>query len=270
MLRSAIRPLGGLFSPTQQSSVPAVVPSEREAESGITAFHITHAKAGSQWINRLFHMIAYEQSVFADQELSRFFQHPIQPGRIYPTLYITRQEFDSVAKPENHRRFVIIRDLRDTLVSGYFSLRYSHPQVGDVSQWRERLKWMSLEDGLLCVMENWLSRQAQIQWSWLGTGEPLIRYEELLERDLELLEEILIVRCGIRVAPEKIRAAVEAIRFEAWTQGRKRGVEDRTSHERKGIAGDWKNQFTTKVKRAFKQEFGSVLIATGYETDFNW
>src|SRR5262249_6787857 len=148
--------------------------SVHATESGLTTFHITHAKAGSQWINRLFHMIAFEQSVFADQELSQFFQRPVQPGRIYPTLYITKQEFDSVAKPENHRRFVIIRDLRDTLVSGYFSLRNSHPEVGTVSQWRERLHHLSQEEGLLCAMENWLSRQAQIQWSWFAAGEPLI------------------------------------------------------------------------------------------------
>jgi lipopolysaccharide transport system ATP-binding protein len=264
MLRTVIRSMGGLIWPRTEHSSPT------RTETGSTIFHITHAKAGSQWINRLFHLVAYEQSVFADQELSQFFQQPVQPGRIYPTLYITKQEFDSVAKPANHRRFVIIRDLRDTLVSGYFSLRYSHPLSGNVSEWRERLVRQSLEDGLLSVMENWLSRQAQIQWSWVSAREPLIRYEELLERDFELLEQILIRRCRLRVAPEKFRAAVEATRFEAWTQGRKRGVEEQTSHERKGIAGDWKNQFTAKLKRVFKQEFGSVLIATGYESDFNW
>ena len=60
-----------------------------------------------------------------------------------------------------------------------------------------------------------------------------------------------------------------ANRFEARS-GRKPGEEDVTSHERKGIAGDWRNYFTPKVTREFKQRYGSLLVATGYEKGFGW
>jgi len=52
--------------------------------------------------------------------------------------------------------------------------------------------------------------------------------------------------------------------------GRRPGQEDIHAHQRKGIAGDWRNHFTTRVKEVFKQRYGHVLIATGYEPDLNW
>jgi lipopolysaccharide transport system ATP-binding protein len=62
---------------------------------------------------------------------------------------------------------------------------------------------------------------------------------------------------------------VLANRFEARS-GRRRGEEDVASHERKGVAGDWKNHFTDKVAKAFKDRFGELLVATGYEKDSRW
>ena len=46
--------------------------------------------------------------------------------------------------------------------------------------------------------------------------------------------------------------------------------EDVRCHERKGIAGDWRNHFTERVKLGFKHRFGDVLLATGYERDNDW
>ena len=235
-----------------------------------TIFHITHPKAGSQWIHHLFAHLNRPRLVRPDSDHHQFFERPIERGRIYPTLYLTKEQFDSVPKPANSRRFVIIRDLRDTLVSVYFSLRYSHPESNEVHHWRPRLEALSPEDGFLCVMESWLYGPAQIQWSWIAAREQFVRYEDLLERDLDLLGQLLINRCGLRVEPERFRAAVEATRFSALASGRKRGIEDATAHVRKGIAGDWKNHFTEKVKAAFKHQFGSLLIAAGYEKDFSW
>jgi hypothetical protein len=39
---------------------------------------------------------------------------------------------------------------------------------------------------------------------------------------------------------------------------------------RKGIIGDWKNEFDHKTKNAFKSIAGQLLIDMGYETDFTW
>jgi hypothetical protein len=49
-----------------------------------------------------------------------------------------------------------------------------------------------------------------------------------------------------------------------------RGTEDVSSHERQGIAGDWRNHLSGKVLFEIKKRFGSLLIATGYEKRFDW
>ena len=236
-----------------------------------TVFHITHHKAGSQWIHRIFHALDYHRLVLPEIEDAQFLSRPIEAGKIYPTLYVTREQFESVAVPPGSRRFVVIRDLRDTLVSAYFSLRYSHIQMSDtLRETRQTLSELSQEEGLIRLLDTWLPTRAQVQWSWLNAREELIRYEDLLEHDVEILERVLIGHCRLPVTPERLAEVVLANRFEAWTKGRPRGQEDQGSHERKGIEGDWRNHFTDTLKTKFKSRFGSILIAAGYERDFRW
>jgi lipopolysaccharide transport system ATP-binding protein len=244
----------------------------KEAEHVIpTVVHITHWKAGSQWIFKILSACAPDLIVPPRSDQVQFKFWPIQHGKIYPTVYVPKDQFDSVRLPENSRRFVIIRDLRDTLISSYFSFKISHPvmEAGFV-RLRSVLNSVDFDDGLLYLMDDFLTYSARIQLSWQEAGEKLIRYEDLLEHDLEILEPLLIDECQLPVSREKFREAVIANRFENLTKGRKPGKEELTAHERKGIAGDWKNHFSEKVKRAFKSRFGGLLVATGYEKDLNW
>jgi lipopolysaccharide transport system ATP-binding protein len=186
---------------------------------------------------------------------------------------VTRAQFESVELPPKWRRFVVIRDLRDTLVSFYFSLKVSHrrermPEA--LLYFCELLQAVDFEKGLRATMDVQGPMVANIQRSWLEAGEPLIRYEDLLDRDVEILEPLLLDQCELPVDRDRLRAAIEGARFERQSGGRKRGHEDVTSHERKGIAGDWKNHFSDELKRDFKQRWGDLLIATGYERDLDW
>ena len=235
-----------------------------------TVFHVTHHKAGSQWIHRILLPLANERLVPPEVDNAKFLERPIEPGKVYPTVYVTRQQFDTVRVPPGSRRFVIIRDLRDTLVSVYFSVKHSHPILHErIQSRRAALHEMSLEDGLLYIIGQQLAGIAQFQWSWLHAGEELIRYEDLLTHDEEILARVLLKKCRFDIDPVQFREIILANRFEAKA-GRKPGEEDIHSHERKGIAGDWKNYFTDKVTVTFKRFYGSILIATGYERDFNW
>jgi hypothetical protein len=247
----------------------------------ITVFHVTHQKAGSQWINRIFHALCYDRLVLPEVESAptherplegvQFLRRPVVTGGIYPTLYLTREQFESVALPRHHRKFVVIRDPRDTLVSAYFSYKVSHTLNSDwMSGCREKLKVMSAEDGLILLLDNWLPTVATFQWSWVAAGVELIKYEDLLANDEAILDRVLLRECRLPVEREKFLEVVRASRFESWTGGRKRGQEDVASHERKGIAGDWRNHFTPKVAAAFRSRYASLLVATGYEKDERW
>jgi Sulfotransferase domain len=235
-----------------------------------TVFHVTHWKAGSQWLNKILSRVAGDRVVFAERDATQLLARPVQPGKVYTTCYVTRQEFDRVPLPRPWHRFVVIRDLRDTLVSFYFSLKISHVSNPVVETYRSVLRRRELEDGLLYLLDDRLPGCAAIQRSWLEAGEELIRYEDLLQRDEAILVPLLTEKCPLGVPDAALRAAIAACRFEALTGGRSRGQEDVGSHERKGVAGDWRNHFTSRVTREFKARFGELLVATGYEKDLNW
>lgn len=241
------------------------------ATAAPTVFHVTHWKAGSQWIHRIFHGLAYERLVLPTVDQSQFLAQPIERGKIYPTLYVTREEFESTSPPADHRRFVIFRDLRDTLISDYFSRKVSHVVCSEkISSDRAMLQKLSLEEGLLWDLESRLPMSAAIQQSWVCAGEPFFRYEDLIANDLEMLREILLEHCQLDVAADRFSEVVVANRFERITGGRRLGQEDLSAHERQGAPGDWRNYFTNRVKRAFKDRFGPLLKATGYVADQNW
>jgi len=242
----------GIAEPASVLPTPAAGAFNREA--GIpSVVHVTHWKAGSQWIHAILRDCAPDRVVTPQLGNVEFLNWPVETGKVYPTVYITKRQFDSARVPAGTRRFVVVRDLRDTLVSGYFSLKVSHPVVEPgVPQFRSMLAGLSIEDGMVYLMDEWLIHSARIQLSWLEAGEPLIRYEDL------------------PVSRERLREAVERNRFERLTQGRSRGQEEVAAHERKGIAGDWRSHFSSALKRAFKARYGGHLVATGYEKDLTW
>lgn len=58
--------------------------------------------------------------------------------------------------------------------------------------------------------------------------------------------------------------------FSRYARGRKPGQENVKSHNRKGVAGDWKNHFEEEHKQFFKDKYGSLLIQLGYEQNNDW
>lgn len=200
-----------------------------------------------------------------------FLSRPLVPGGVYPALYLPKDRFDEVEGVDSSRRFVVIRDLRDTLVSGYFSIRYSHPtDMQHVAELRHELEARSVEEGLIFLFDGFLDLCAAVQGTWMESGDPMLRYEDLLAADIGLLELVLLEHCGLPVTREELRRSVEETRFERMSGGRRLGQEDRSSHYRRGIPGDWRNHFTPRVTDAFKARFGDVLIYAGYERNKDW
>ena len=234
-------------------------------------FHVTHTKAGSQWIAKILNELVPERVVPPQPGMYHVLHWPIRPGGVYPTVYLAKETFETLKLPAVSRRFVVIRDLRDTLVSAYFSLKSSHAQRSrQLETWRQLLRSMEFEAGMTRLMDDWLSYQARIQLSWAEAGEAIVRYEDLLDKDIEIFPEIFIDQCELPVAPERVREVVLANRFDRQSGGRHRGQEDVKSHFRKATPGDWKNYLSDRLRTAFKNRLGGVLIATGYEEDLNW
>ncbi len=96
-----------------------------------------------------------------------------------------------------------------------------------------------------------------------------VRYEDMLKTPEEKVGS-LFQFLGARPDREVTARCVKAASFGRRSGGRERGQEDAGSHQRKGIAGDWKNVFTEKDKAIFKESAGDLLIELGYEKDKAW
>jgi hypothetical protein len=271
-----------------------------------TIFHITHWKAGSQWVAEILKQSAPERFIpwgvgkagaNNGRGESSFRTTALIPGSIYGTMYVPRRNFERKVhgfprdswqetvrfprpelsnwwyysvKKSPYKCFFVMRDARDTLVSFYFSTKNSHKIEVDVMDTRRQiLNTASEEDGLIYLINDALPFIAEIQTSWLGAPDILtLKYEDILGNELEFFGQ-LIDYCQINIDRRLLDGIINNNFFEKIT-GRDRGVEDAYSHYRKGIAGDWKNYFTDRVKAEFKYRFGGLLIETGYEKDLDW
>jgi lipopolysaccharide transport system ATP-binding protein len=236
--------------------------------------HVTHAKAGSTWLDGIWRQllgahVAPRGKLVARDVNGDLARHLFAPDRFYSAMFMTRDELDRHAEVRDAARFVVIRDLRDTLVSLYFSWKTSHPPNVGIAKERARLNAIPQEEGLLYLVRERLTRIAEIQTSWMESDAAILRYEDLLSRDEEFLSQLLLGELKIALAPKRIRKAVAAHRFEARFK-RPLGVEDVNSHGRQGASGNWKRHFSSKVAEAFAERFGSVLRKTGYAIDDDW
>lgn len=243
-----------------------------------TVFHITHWKAGSQWVRGVLQRLVPDRLVIAKGDMSNVCDEQLVRGGVYTPLYMATQWFDKqVTRSEDQKFFVVIRDLRDAAVSWYFSIKHSHKPINlksadDLMEgYRRAFNELSIEDGLMMVIEERLVSFANIQETWLRVPEHarlIVKYRDLIADEHGQFNRIFDY-AGLEPDPEKRRAAIDAESFHKRT-GRKPGEEKVDAHHRKGVAGDWQNHFTDRVKDAFKEKFGQVLIDTGYETDLNW
>lgn len=263
-----------------------------------TIFHITHWKSGSQWVREILLHSAPERFVAPQFRGRHFFGNPILPGMIYPAVFIPRKYFEAALNPfsryffwniknsvslsslihnnENFQKnhypyitFLVIRDLRDTLVSWYYSLKMSHVANADIIQKRRNiLAKLDKDSGFRYLFDELLESAAKIQLSWISEDILVVKYKDLMADEFTTFKKILDY-CQIEIKEDRLRDIVKDNTFKAVT-GRNRGEEDVAQHLRKGIVGDWRNHFSESIKDEFKERFGHVLIKTGYEENLDW
>lgn len=244
------------------------MPTETSAETSApatTVFHITQWKAGSQWVQGVLSELEPQRILVPATE---FFDGSgpcvIEPGRIYSPVYVNRLRFDeSPMAAIEHRRFVVIRDLRDTLVSWYFSLLKTHDENPQVLSHRQKLEGMDKELGLLYLLEHpdffGLSMVAS---TWAEVADTLVvRFESLIQ-DPERWFGVICRECGIETSETRLQLALEQRSFRNLA-GRDPGTEG-ASHYRKGIAGDWRSHFSPEIATEFSVRYDNLMVKLGY------
>ncbi|MGR9099755.1 MAG: sulfotransferase domain-containing protein [Gammaproteobacteria bacterium] len=191
------------------------------------------------------------------------------PGRsIITQLYVGYPTYQRIPKPEKYKTFFILRDPRDIVVSWYFSTRYSHKPVSYVPEYRKRLEKMDLKEGLKFTIDVMNLGIFPIQRSWMSgavhdRNAAIFRFEDFAEDNQKFLAEIFDY-LEISLTENERNELTERYAFKKLTRGRSQGAEDRMSHFRKGIAGDWQNYFDASITNYFNRVAGGLLEQLGY------
>lgn len=252
-------------------------------------FHCCVQKTGSQWIKAIFadekilkqtklQIHSYQSAMpggFDPRILSeRAFDTPFPSKTIISPLYINYGNYKNIPKPKNHRAFFIMRDPRDIVVSWYYSVKHSHAPMGQIAEFRKKFEQSDLYEGMKFSVE-YLDEfgifEAILSWhqSEADPNVLLVKYEDLISDNSKETFAKIFVHCQIKLKDKKLEAFIDKYSFKSMSK-REPGQEDKESHLRKGISGDWENSFSEDLKNCFKQKTGNLLVMTGYESDQNW
>jgi len=239
-------------------------------------FHCCVQKTASQW----FKYILGLEDVLDAAKLSAFYPYcesfdrsdniftsksysPFPKNTLISPLYIDYKTFSNLPKPKDYRAFFVTRDPRDILVSWYFSAKFSHGKDGYINQYITDLQKIdSVEEGLIYsiqaldefglwrTIKNWHSHAN-------NEREIIVRFEDLTGGEQVKHWQSLFEFLDIELPSSSLESILSQYNFEYWSKGRKQGEEDKASHMRKGISGDWKNYFTPLVAEKFQQVVSS-------------
>lgn len=253
-----------------QSLVGAVVHDYPHRNLFITAM----PKSGSTWLARMLASIpGYREWV---PTYITETNHALRPESLRrPPLGYTVTKLHCRPNPEHlallnglQRPYVIlIRDLRDAVVSAYFYLHgvYRHESAAPY-------RTLGVEEGIARWMDEKLADR--IAWidGWMNGHDPkwglIVRYENLLRDPLGGFDGICD-HYEVDLTASQRRNIVQRHSFKRAT-GRTPGTQDAASFNRKGIAGDWANHFTPALKDQFKAITGDALVRFGYEKNDHW
>ena len=176
----------------------------------------------------------------------------------------------------------VIRDGRDVMVSYYYHCLFIQENGNnwpEVQQSRKALMIADPDDiyhNLPTFIEYTFEKKQHPRFSWVEfCGDwidkllPIIRYEDMLNDTSNELKSTLINFGTSKIDSNRLENTIGKYQFERQS-GRPSGTENITSFLRKGIAGDWRNKFSSKACEVFNEYGGSMLIRLGYESDDNW
>jgi hypothetical protein len=218
--------------------------------------------------------------------------------------------FSQIKDIGNIKGFHVVRDPRDIVISAYFSHLYSHPTHAwpELIEYRKTLEAKDVDEGLHMEIDFRREQFDEMRsWRSLEGNESILNlkmeditaqpYEQMLkvfvflglldESDYSAAKRAKYFTSKIfsrvehtlklslpfyvsKIPAERMLGIVWENSFEKKSGGRTQGVENKSSHYRKGVSGDWVNYFTDEHIAHFKEKYNDVLIQYGYESDDKW
>ena len=165
------------------------------------------------------------------------------------------------------RAIFVTRDPRDLLLSGYFSMRDSHPEMEANDMLRSRIRELPFPRGMAYYLDYLLDLglfQAQRSWHVAARQADdgaisLLRYEDLADRYDVFFPDLMRV-FGLQPDCEEAKSLKNSFAFD--TQ-RNSGTFPE-GHLRRGKSGEWREKFTPEIMEIFTAKTGNLLDELGY------
>ena len=199
---------------------------------------------------------------------------PYMPSDGFDVFYHHHSKFLLSQTGAEYRGLHLIRDPRDTIVSGCFYhqhadepwLHRKRKKFGGLSYQEKINSYATFSDKLLFELEH-SARSAIRHMSRWDYGNPSFmetKYEDLIrDRNLVLFDEIF----RFLGFPDECLPEVRRIAYENSLFSRKHKPD---GHIRCGSPSQWRLYFGPAHSRRFLEVYGDVLIQLGYENDDRW
>ncbi len=186
--------------------------------------------------------------------------------------------------PNFGKMIAIMRDGRDVMVSAYYHFLFENDRNPpySIAKHRAKVNFENYDDiqtnmpaFIQYMFEGFAEGRTHFNWSEGVNSyydQPqvcIVKYEDLLKDAAHELERTISFLGKPKLPKAELQAIVEKYSFKKLAK-RKQGEENKKSFLRKGIAGDWKNNFTKEACEMFAHYAGKELIKAGYENDHNW
>ncbi len=223
---------------------------------------VEYPKCGGSWVARLLRCYTGIDRVFGQAAI-------VRRGAVIQKHILYR--------PYLNKPIVVLRDPRDVWVSFYFHELYhnEYPQLRKqigfdpaAPDSENMLRYITVKlEHPECSSPGF--SYSRFVDDWMDRSEAHVaRYEEL-SRDTAGELGRMIRFIDQPVDEERVASTVEAQAFQKIS-GRKPGQEDRSSHKRKGIVGDWRNYFTPTIAELVRARQQALLERLGYESCGSW
>ena len=248
--------------------------------------HCSHHKAGTRWFSAILRSIAKYYGLSFTNSIDSFLHNNTD---IFMENH-SRVDFSLLTS--NYRASHIIRDPRDIVISSYHyhlwtKESWAHIPMKSLSE-NMKIKWSDLplnefghltyqqylntlteEEGLLAEMKRTSAISEMHNWNYENKNCIELKYESLIKNEEKHFRNVF-EHYGFN--KDAINTALKFVTQHSFKNrsGRKLGVTGKESHFRSGLAEQWKDTYSDRLKTHFKKRYGDTLIKLGYEKDLNW
>ncbi len=259
-------------------STSITLPEPGEGGGSVLAFSM--AKAGSTLLFDILHDLAPQAGLayFSPEDALWRVRRDIQPGlidsagvfqtrgycyggfRVFPTYPISILS--------EARAVLLVRDPKDMMVSNYFSNAFSHkppsedessPAYQNFMKRRERIRNTDINDYVRTILGNYQKMLASYRGLWHRDTVLTFRYENVIQRKREWVEEI-VQHYGWSLDAAAIDEVIE--RYDVFPD-----QEQPDSHVRQVSPGNYRNHLNDKTIGMVNAALVEDLQALGYPAD---